>query len=330
MNEKQEPDSGVMTQPVDVTRQESLQERLRASELRYRRLFEAAQDGILILDAETGTVVDVNPFLMKLLGYSYEAFLGKKVWELGFLKDVIASETNFVILQQKGYVRYEGLPLETKDGRRIEVEFVSNVYLVDHQRVIALSGTNVYISNTNQGWAGYNYGAANRSVISNGLMYVVTSGSSTGTVNIAGTLQGRLTIVADGTINITNHIRYSDNPSTNAGSADALGLITRQDVIVKASCPSNLDLFAHIIATGDATSSTNDGMFTVENYDVRPASSCGNLNLYGGLVENYRGPVGTSGGAGTGYVKHYIYDTRLVTNPPPHYPFVGYNSGATN
>jgi len=128
VNEKQEPDSGVMTQPVDVTRQESLQERLRASELRYRRLFEAAQDGILILDAETGTVVDVNPFLMKLLGYSYEAFLGKKVWELGFLKDVIASETNFVILQQKGYVRYEGLPLETKDGRRIEVEFVSNVY----------------------------------------------------------------------------------------------------------------------------------------------------------------------------------------------------------
>ncbi len=111
-------------------------EELDASELRYRRLFEAAQDGILILDAETGMVVDVNPFLITLLGYSREQFLGKAIWELGFFKDVAANAQKFAELRDKKYVRYEHLPLETSDGRRVAVEFVSNVYLVAGAKVI--------------------------------------------------------------------------------------------------------------------------------------------------------------------------------------------------
>jgi len=109
---------------------------LRASELRYRRLFESAKEGILLLDAATGMVVDVNPFLITLLGFSRENFLDKKVWELGFFKDIAANEAKFAELQAKDYVRYADLPLETADGRRIDVEFVSNVYLVNQQRVI--------------------------------------------------------------------------------------------------------------------------------------------------------------------------------------------------
>jgi PAS domain S-box-containing protein len=109
---------------------------LRASEVRYRRLFEAAKDGILILDAETGMVVDVNPFLCEKLGFLREDFLGKKVWELGFFKDILANQANFEELQQKGYTRYEDMPLETSDGRRFDVEFVSNVYRVNRQKVI--------------------------------------------------------------------------------------------------------------------------------------------------------------------------------------------------
>ena len=84
-----------------------------ASELRYRRLFESAKDGILILDAETGMIVDVNPFLIEMLGFSREAFLGKKIWELGFFKDIVANQANFAELQQKEYIRYEDMPLET-------------------------------------------------------------------------------------------------------------------------------------------------------------------------------------------------------------------------
>ncbi len=107
-----------------------------ASEVRYRRLFEAARDGILILNAETGRIVDANPFLVELLGYSRDTFVGKQLWELGFFKDIAASKDKFHELQARGYVRYENLPLETSDGRRIEVEFISNVYLVERYRVM--------------------------------------------------------------------------------------------------------------------------------------------------------------------------------------------------
>jgi PAS domain S-box-containing protein len=111
-------------------------EALEESEKRYRRLFESAKDGILILDADTGKVVDVNPFLLQLLGYSYNTLCGQYIWELGVFKDIAASKDAFKILQDNEYIRYEDLPLETFDGKPIAVEFVSNVYLVDHAKVI--------------------------------------------------------------------------------------------------------------------------------------------------------------------------------------------------
>ncbi|MGA2298976.1 MAG: PAS domain S-box protein, partial [FCB group bacterium] len=120
----------------DITERKNAAESVIASELRYRRLFESAKDGILILDAETGIVVDVNPFLIKLLGFSHEQFLEKEIWELGFFKDVIANKEKFMELQQVKYVRYEDLPLKTKNGQIRDVEFVSNVYQVNHKKVI--------------------------------------------------------------------------------------------------------------------------------------------------------------------------------------------------
>jgi PAS domain S-box-containing protein len=101
---------------------------LRASELRYRRLFETAKDGILILDAKTGEITDVNPFLLDLLDYTYDEFIGARLWEIGPFKDIKECKLAFVELQEKEYIRYESLPLETKDGQSVAVEFVSNVY----------------------------------------------------------------------------------------------------------------------------------------------------------------------------------------------------------
>jgi len=116
---------------------------LEKSELRYRRLFEAALDGILILNADTGEITDVNPYLIELLGYSKKEFIGKKLWEIGPLINVAASKNAFLDLQTNLSVKYDDLPLETKDGRHINVEFVSNVYAEGDKKVIQCNIRNI-------------------------------------------------------------------------------------------------------------------------------------------------------------------------------------------
>ena len=113
-----------------------LEKELRASELSYRRLFEAANDGIVILELKTGRITDVNPFLTKLLGFSRSEMLGKTVGEMSPFKDIEPNQAMLERLQKEGCVRYEDLPLETRDGRQVAVEFVSNVYQAGDKKVI--------------------------------------------------------------------------------------------------------------------------------------------------------------------------------------------------
>ncbi len=127
----------------DVTERRRMEETLRReasgwrrSEVRYRRLFESARDGILILDERTGKIIDANPFMSELLGYEHAHFLGKELWEIGLFKDIAANQAAFQELQAKGYIRYDHLPLETRDNRKVEVEVVSNTYEADGRLVI--------------------------------------------------------------------------------------------------------------------------------------------------------------------------------------------------
>ena len=126
----------------DLTQQQQYEEvivsraALADSEIRYRRLFESAKDGILILDTESGKITDANPFMSELLGYSHEHFLGKELWEIGIFSDKAANEAAVRTLQDKGYIRYEHLPLETSGGLLVEVEVVANAYREDHHKVI--------------------------------------------------------------------------------------------------------------------------------------------------------------------------------------------------
>ena len=109
---------------------------IRQSEIRYRRLFEAAHDGVLILESVSRKITDANPFMSHLLGYRHEELLGKELWQIGLLKDEQASQAAFRELQTNGQVRYEDLPLESKLGEQREVEIVANRYDEDGTQVI--------------------------------------------------------------------------------------------------------------------------------------------------------------------------------------------------
>jgi PAS domain S-box-containing protein len=127
---------GAMNVLLNITDTKRVESAVKVSEVRYRRLFEAAKDGILILDADTAHITDANPFIAELLGYSHADLIGKELWQIGLFKDVDESKAAMRELQQNRYIRYEDMPLETKTGRRIDVEFVSNVYSEDQQSVI--------------------------------------------------------------------------------------------------------------------------------------------------------------------------------------------------
>lgn len=119
----------------DVTEATLRKLALQESEARYRRLFETAQDGILLLDEQTGTVFDVNPFLTGLLGYTADEIKGKTLWDLSAFNHVEGAKLAFRQLQATGYVRHEER-IQAKDGRVIDVECISNRYVVGDETVI--------------------------------------------------------------------------------------------------------------------------------------------------------------------------------------------------
>ncbi|MDO9311704.1 MAG: PAS domain S-box protein, partial [Nitrosomonas sp.] len=131
--------------PTSKTMSDLALKALRVSESRYRRLFESARDGILLLNADTGQIDDVNPYLIEMLGYSHAEFLGKKLWEVGTFTDIDESKKMFSKIQAEGYVRYDDLPLRTKAGAIIAVEFVSNSYDCEGTKVIQCNIRNITV-----------------------------------------------------------------------------------------------------------------------------------------------------------------------------------------
>lgn len=121
---------------VDITKQKQTEEALQKSEERYRRLFETAKDGILILNSGSGEIMDANPYIRDILGYSLDELQEKKLWDIGSFAQIVKNRKRFEKLREKEYVRYEDIPLETKDGKKVPVEFVSNVYKAGGEEVI--------------------------------------------------------------------------------------------------------------------------------------------------------------------------------------------------
>lgn len=119
--------------------EKNIEEAPRPYEIRYRRLFETAQNGIMFIDAETGKVTGVNPCMTGMLGYSASEMLGRKLWEIVPPEYAVAARRAFKELQEKEYVHCEDLPVEAKDGRAIEVELVGDAYSVNGEKVIQCS-----------------------------------------------------------------------------------------------------------------------------------------------------------------------------------------------
>jgi len=188
---------------------------------------------------------------------------------------------------------------------------------------VTFSGTNMLITNSRQGWVNQVAGCSTSAVI-----YVKTSatGSSStkpGDIYVGGTLDGRVTLVAERDFYITNHIYYAVDSKTNLLSDDALGMIAKRDISVTASAPNDLNIYAHMMATGlYDTNDVTDGTFGVAGFDS--GSPRGRLMVHGGIVQDDRGAVGTfnpaTGQTVTGYYKDYTYDTRFELDPPPEYP----------
>jgi len=126
----------IVSTAIDITERKHSEAALRTSEIRYRRLFEAATDGVLLLDGETGRITDVNPYILEVLGSTREDVLGRELWEIGMFADATASRAAMAELQMSSYLRHDDLPLQSKTGQRREVEVVANVYFEDGHRVI--------------------------------------------------------------------------------------------------------------------------------------------------------------------------------------------------
>lgn len=116
----------------DITERKRMETELRESEERYRRLFETSQDGLILIDKQTGSIINVNPAIMELLGYSSEEFIGKGLKDVGLLKNIEDFQKTIQELNETGFIHYDDMPVETKEGQSIDTE----IYLIDRAKVI--------------------------------------------------------------------------------------------------------------------------------------------------------------------------------------------------
>lgn len=229
----------------------------------------------------------------------------------------------------------QGLTLNSNQGTLTDVDFNSgastslkkeaqnnNGLVLSGNTTITFNNGTMSISNTKTSWVNHSYTPA-----SQGIIYVqnsgTTSGANAGTIYLnGGTVGTKVTIVSENDIHVSGNITYAHDPRTVSSSTDALGLISQDSILVDTTAPNNLEIDAAMIAAG--TSGDGDaGSFSVTSYNT--GSARGALTVYGGIVQNSRGAVGTVNGSGTlqtGFNKSYSYDTRFMTTPPPFYPTI--------
>ena len=173
--------------------------------------------------------------------------------------------------------------------------------------IVLKSDGTMTVTNSNKGW-----NSKNMALPGNGALFV-----NSGNLTISGTLKGRLSVGSSSDVIIAGNVLYATDPRVNATSTDTLGIVAEQDVMIPSSASTNLEIDASVMALNTS--------FYLQNWSSVAAK--GTLTVFGGIIQNQRGPVGTFNAAtGTklsGYSKNYTYDTRLLSNPPPFVPTTG-------
>ena len=116
----------------DITERKRLEDLLTESEERYRRLFETADDGILLLEKREGNITHANPAITKMLGYTKEEWIGKKLKNIGFSLAVDDFKKIIQELDKNGIIYYDDVPVKTKAGQYIDTD----IYMVDRARLV--------------------------------------------------------------------------------------------------------------------------------------------------------------------------------------------------
>jgi hypothetical protein len=187
---------------------------------------------------------------------------------------------------------------------RVAASSADGAWYTGNTTIRLQSDGTMLVTNAARGWV-------NRSqpLPANGAIFV-----NGGNATVSGTLDGQLTIGTNRDLLIDNNLRYADNPRTNPQSNDILGLVSEQNVVVSQAAPNDLEVQASVMALGSS--------FTVERWWQGPPK--GTLSVYGGIIQDSRGPVGTfsssTGQQLSGYAKDYQYDQRLSALAPPFYP----------
>jgi len=181
----------------------------------------------------------------------------------------------------------------------------------------------------------YSYGSSYTSVLAktfapNGAIFATGA-----TLRLQGTVTGQYSIGASqittgsgkkatktgGDVYLDGSIVYNTDPRSNPGSTDMLGIVAQNNVLITDNNANKGDINI------DASVYAETGGFGSENYDTR--SLAGTINLYGGIQQNGRLPVGTFHTNGSnlylisGFLKNYRYDDRLMIASPPGYPNTG-------
>ncbi len=179
--------------------------------------------------------------------------------------------------------------------------------LSGNSTVVLKSNGTMDVTNSAKGWNNHNM-----ALPGNGALFVTN-----GNLIISGTLNGRLTVGSNRDVVVPSNLIYADDPRVNPNSDDVLGIISERNALIDDVAPMNVEVDGVIMALNTS--------FMRENYASGPPK--GTLTVYGGIIQDQRGPVGTFNGATgqklSGYSKDYSYDPRLLSSPPPYMPTTG-------